>query len=73
MIVKNNFGGVDLLQTVIELDKRIAALEDKQPKPAPSPTVSERVDKMLADAAKSLPKETEHGDQGSEPGAQGVV
>lgn len=38
-LTKNNYGGVDLLATCTDLDKRLAALEDKdKPKPEVSKT-----------------------------------
>ena len=52
-LIKNSFGGVDLLATVTEFDKRLTALEPKAT--GPEPTVTERVDEMLKTAASHAP------------------
>ena len=55
-LTKNTFGGVDLLATVTELDVRITALENKH---------------LVVTEETEAPKETEHGDQGSQAGQEG--
>ena len=73
---QNQYGGIDLLATAKHVEERLTALEEKVFPPAEgNPTVTERVDKMLAEAYSHAPeappesKEPEHGDQDSQPGA----
>ena len=55
-LIKNTFGGVDLLSTVTELDARVTALEGKH---------------LVVTEESEHPKEAESGNQGSQHGKEG--